>query len=1066
MASIADVYITVLPETSKVADGIKRAFLAVDKDAREAGGRWKKEIEGQLKDVKVKVSADTAKAKAEIDSLDGKNVTVKVDVDRSSLDRVLGGGGGGGGGGLPGGGGAFKFNAGLVGIGLLPAAATALTNVAGAIQQLAGAGLVLPGVFAGIASSFGTAALGAHGMSDALKAITKASDGTKASVEAANTALAKLSPNAADTVKTVAGLKGTFDDLQHLDAQNLFAGFSEGLKGLVTNLLPATTRGIDGISRSLNQNLLQAMNSLGSGSSQGFLSRIFGNTANAQGQLTSAIDPIIHAFGTLASIGSDSLPRLATAVGNVADRFDKFITTAAGDGNLQKWISQGIDGFTSLGNIALNIGKTFTALTQAAGGGAGLLGTLEQATQKLQLFLNSSAGQQTLIGFFAQGRDMLGQLRDVAVQLGPILSGVFQSGLSSANLWLPVIRQILSMINSIPGGAQAVVTAFVAWKTISGVASLASSLGNIAKLLQVVLPGAATTGAAGITASFTTAAGLISKAFAAIALPAGLLEALHFQQTHAAADDAANGRTKTLPIGPHGLGVAVNPSDGKNINGYSGGGGSFDIGGKPIAPGYAGFLDPTWTPVAGQSTSDQPHMYRTRDGQLRPVPTPASDVAIPPVSDYVPPVITQAPKGGTPNLPYSGTADPNAYGGTPVYTGGTTSDTHGELVPNAANLKSIIQQQFGITDIGGYRAPDGYNEHSSGQALDIMVGANKALGDQVNQFLLKNAAALGIQYDLWQQTQWNPDGTTSGMSDRGSPTANHRDHVHARVRPGAPASGALSPMDSMYSGVDTGGVTSSDLSLRNAQQRINDTQHTEEQAQGRLNELRAKGTATDRQMEAAEYALAKAKREHQDAIDGLSVAQDKYNKSATQGQGGNSAAQDLGSSFLGGIGQIFGLDGSLFQDPSQFGLFKIFKAAMGLKFDPSKAAPGAGQGTNYGAGLPSSGGGGGGLGGLLSNIPKAFGALQVGSPQAGPGGYMPGMPGGAGNGSLLDAVQFSPTGQPGSPGPGNNPVGYQNAGIDLRGASFGDSQGQLSNQISAINSSQNRYGPMLQNVPG
>lgn len=1066
MASIADVYITVLPETSKVADGIKRAFLAVDKDAREAGGRWKKEIESQLKDVKVKVSADTAKAEAEIDAMArDKKVTVKVDVDRSSLDRAFGGGGsGGGGGGLPGGGGgAFSLNAGLVGIGLLPAAATAIANVAGAVQQLAGAGLVLPGVFAGIASSVGTASLGMHGMKDALDAISKASDGTKASVEAADKALAGLSANQAEVVKTVSGLKGTFTDLQHIAGQNMFAGVSDGLKGLVGNLLPAATRGIDGISRSLNQNLLQAMNSLGSGSSQGMLSRIFGNTASAQGNLTAAIDPIVKAVGTLAAAGSDSLPRLATAVGNVAERFSKFITAADGDGRLQKWISDGIDGFTNLGNIALNIGKSFTAITQAAGGGAGLLGTLESVTQRMQLFLNSTDGQNRLKQFFADGRDMLGQLRDVAVQLGPILSGVFQSGLSSANLWLPVIREILTDINSIPGGAQAVVTAFVAWKTISGVASLASSLGNIAKLLQVVLPGAATTGAAGITASFTTAAGLISKAFAAIALPAGLLEALHFQQTHAAADDAANGRTKTLPIGPHGLGVAVNPSDGKNINGYSGGGGSFDIGGKPIAPGYAGFLDPTWTPIAGQSTSDQPHMYRTRDGQLRPIPgqAPASDVAVPPVSSYVPPVITQAPSG-TPNLPYTGTADP--------YASGYTSDQ--------ALLSNV---------------PAGsYSQTSSADLTKGLGDCSSAVEDLVN--LMQGNSTAGRSMSTGNAPEWlAAHGFVPGSAPGAFNVGFNNEHMQATLPGGTPfnwgsnaaaarggvgGTGAFDPAFNQHyylpvsgnpasSAAGGAGLTGSDLTLRNAQQRINDTQHTEEQAQGRLNELRAKGTATDRQMEAAEYALAKAKREHQDAIDGLTVAQDKYNKSATKG-GSNTNAEALGSGFLSGIGQIFGLDGSLFQDPSQFGLFKIFKAAMGLKFDPSKAAPGAGQGgsDSGGGGLFGGGGGGGGLGGLLSNIPKAFGALQVGSPQAGPGGYMPGMPGGAGNGSLLDAVQFSPTGQPGSPGPGNNPVGYQNAGIDLRGASFGDSQGQLSNQISAINSSQNRYGPMLQNVPG
>jgi hypothetical protein len=49
MASIADVYVTVLPETSKIADGIKRALLSVDDDVRKAAKRWKREIDRELK---------------------------------------------------------------------------------------------------------------------------------------------------------------------------------------------------------------------------------------------------------------------------------------------------------------------------------------------------------------------------------------------------------------------------------------------------------------------------------------------------------------------------------------------------------------------------------------------------------------------------------------------------------------------------------------------------------------------------------------------------------------------------------------------------------------------------------------------------------------------------------------------------------------------------------------------------------------------------------------------------------------------------------------------------------
>jgi hypothetical protein len=107
-------------------------------------------------------------------------------------------------------------------------------------------------------------------------------------------------------------------------------------------------------------------------------------------------------------------------------------------------------------------------------------------------------------------------------------------------------------------------------------------------------------------------------------------------------------------------------------------------------------------------------------------------------------------------------------------------DTQGAQVDTIAVARAA-QALFGVNDIGMYRSPDGYNEHASGEAADVMVGNNKALGDAVAQYFLQHAAQFGVQYVLWQQAQWNPDGTSSKMSDRGGATANHLDHVHVRT---------------------------------------------------------------------------------------------------------------------------------------------------------------------------------------------------------------------------------------------------------------------------------------------
>lgn len=117
---------------------------------------------------------------------------------------------------------------------------------------------------------------------------------------------------------------------------------------------------------------------------------------------------------------------------------------------------------------------------------------------------------------------------------------------------------------------------------------------------------------------------------------------------------------------------------------------------------------------------------------------------------------------------------------------GATQTAEG-LNPGADYLRKTIMQMFPqITTIGGRRSEDGYGEHSSGNAIDIMIpnyssDAGKALGGQVLAFLQQNAAALQLDGVIWQQNTYGYGGsltTGKAMSDRGSDTQNHMDHLH------------------------------------------------------------------------------------------------------------------------------------------------------------------------------------------------------------------------------------------------------------------------------------------------
>lgn len=100
------------------------------------------------------------------------------------------------------------------------------------------------------------------------------------------------------------------------------------------------------------------------------------------------------------------------------------------------------------------------------------------------------------------------------------------------------------------------------------------------------------------------------------------------------------------------------------------------------------------------------------------------------------------------------------------------------LGPNATRVYSAVRTQFpSMTNIGGYRAGDP-GDHGSGRAVDIMCGS--AEGDAVAQYLIAHMGELNITYIIWKQRIWMGSGWRA-MEDRGSPTANHFDHVHVSV---------------------------------------------------------------------------------------------------------------------------------------------------------------------------------------------------------------------------------------------------------------------------------------------
>lgn len=110
------------------------------------------------------------------------------------------------------------------------------------------------------------------------------------------------------------------------------------------------------------------------------------------------------------------------------------------------------------------------------------------------------------------------------------------------------------------------------------------------------------------------------------------------------------------------------------------------------------------------------------------------------------------------------------------------SGVEGGLGANAIAAHRAICARFPqVTAYGGYRA--GSSNHSSGRALDVMISGST--GWEIAEWARANASALGITEVIHAQRIWTTQRAGDGwrgMSDRGSATANHYDHVHLSFR--------------------------------------------------------------------------------------------------------------------------------------------------------------------------------------------------------------------------------------------------------------------------------------------
>ncbi|MDO9020936.1 MAG: hypothetical protein Q8S73_00390 [Deltaproteobacteria bacterium] len=135
------------------------------------------------------------------------------------------------------------------------------------------------------------------------------------------------------------------------------------------------------------------------------------------------------------------------------------------------------------------------------------------------------------------------------------------------------------------------------------------------------------------------------------------------------------------------------------------------------------------------------------------------------------------------------------YDGAPAWSGG--SNCGSGLGAPARALGDHLRRAFpgSVSSYGGFSCrPNTANTsqtsvHGTGRAIDVFIPttggqADNTRGDVVANWLVTNAQRLGVQYIIWDRTQWNASRSGDKVSPYGGPHPHH-DHLHVELNTSA-----------------------------------------------------------------------------------------------------------------------------------------------------------------------------------------------------------------------------------------------------------------------------------------
>ena len=182
--------------------------------------------------------------------------------------------------------------------------------------------------------------------------------------------------------------------------------------------------------------------------------------------------PFTRAILNLTAAGTTILPRLGTAIANVAARFDRWVSGAAADGRLTKWINDGVTAFRDLGSLLGGLGRIMGKLFVGLSTG-GTLGTMAKNLHAVADAMGSVKGQAAMA-------TVMRGAQNVMAAWGTVIRGALPGIASLGNS----LRSLGPVLTAVSKQAGPVLTPVL--KALGGV--IAALAPHMTKLVNVVGP--------------------------------------------------------------------------------------------------------------------------------------------------------------------------------------------------------------------------------------------------------------------------------------------------------------------------------------------------------------------------------------------------------------------------------------------------------------------------------------------------------------------------------------------------------------------------------------------------